>query len=201
MGKIFLVNKIKNTFRFENRNIKINPQRTARYQWLRLVRLKGDPTVIARGIAIGTFVGFTPTIPFHTVLTISFCIILRGHLVAGLITSVLVSNPLTIPFQYYLSWKVGTIITGSSISWGYVKNLMNLTHNINILEAIELIYINSISSTASLLLGGIILSLPLAIIIYFLSLHLYINRKKKTNKTPAKNDHNDSKSIEENCYK
>jgi len=39
---------------------KIEPQRTARYYYLKFIRLKGDPAMLARGVAVGVFIGITP---------------------------------------------------------------------------------------------------------------------------------------------
>ena len=38
---------------------KIQPQRAARYYYLRFIRLQGDPHTLARGVAIGLFIGVT----------------------------------------------------------------------------------------------------------------------------------------------
>ncbi|MBW1719170.1 MAG: DUF2062 domain-containing protein [Deltaproteobacteria bacterium] len=194
MGQLVPANKVKNIFRFGKRDPGISPGRTMRYQWLRLVRLRGDPFILARGVAIGTFIGLTPTIPFHTILTIFFCAVARGHLVAGLVVTLLVSNPFTIPLQYYISWKVGTILTGSSLSWEHVKYLMGLARDASIFEAVKLIYINSFRSMISVLLGGIFFSLPFAITAYFLALHIYVRRQKRRANRLLKTNPNDSKS-------
>ena len=87
--------------------MKLEPRRTARYYYLRFIRLKGDPSVLARGVAVGTFIGITPTIPFHTVMALGLSFILRGSKVAALLATFLVSNPLTFFPQYYLSWQIG----------------------------------------------------------------------------------------------
>ena len=197
MGELVPVNKVKNILHFAKKDKGISPGRTVRYQWLRLVRLRGDPFVLARGIAIGTFIGLTPTIPFHTILTIFFCAVARGHLVAGLVVSLLVSNPFTIPLQYYISWKVGTILTGSSLSWEHVKDLMGLARDKSMFEAVKLIYINSFRSMISVLLGGIVFSLPFAIASYFSALYLYIQRQKRRMNHLLKTNHNDPESSKE----
>jgi len=197
MGELVPVKKRKNILHFAKRDKGISPGRTVRYQWLRLVRLRGDPFILARGIAIGTFIGLTPTIPFHTILIIFFCAVGRGHLVAGLIVSLLVSNPLTIPLQYYISWKVGTILTGSSFSWEQVKYLMGIAHDVNIFEAVKLIYIDSFRSMVSVLLGGIVFSLPFAIIAYFSALYLYIRYQNRRMNRLIKTKVNDPESSKE----
>ncbi|MBW2465955.1 MAG: DUF2062 domain-containing protein, partial [Deltaproteobacteria bacterium] len=97
--------------------MKLEPRRAARYYYLRFIRLRGEPSVLARGIAVGTFIGITPTIPFHTILALLFSFILRGSKVAALLASVLVSNPLTFFPQYYFSWKIGNWFTPGNHSW------------------------------------------------------------------------------------
>jgi len=201
MGELIPANKKRNIISSGKEDKGISPGRTARYQWLRLLRLRGDSFVLARGVAIGVFVGLTPTIPFHTILVIFFCAVGRGNLVAGLFVSLLVSNPMTIPLQYYVSWKVGTILTGSSLSWEHVKYLMDLAHDTSIFEAVKLIYINSFRSMISVLFGGIVFSLPFAIISYFSALYLYGRRQKRRMNRVIKNNHDDSKSSKETFHK
>jgi uncharacterized protein (DUF2062 family) len=83
--------------------MKFQPGRTAKYYYLRFLRLRGKPGELARGVAIGIFVGITPTIPFHTILALILAMILRGSKIAALLATVLVSNPLTFVSQkYYL---------------------------------------------------------------------------------------------------
>jgi hypothetical protein len=42
-------------------------RRILRYQWLKFLRLQEDPRKLAWGMALGVFIGITPTIPFHLV--------------------------------------------------------------------------------------------------------------------------------------
>ena len=50
---------------------------------LKAKRLEGDPHFIALGLAIGVFVGFTPTIPFHTVLAVALAFLFKGSKAAA----------------------------------------------------------------------------------------------------------------------
>ncbi|MEN8231610.1 MAG: DUF2062 domain-containing protein, partial [Thermodesulfobacteriota bacterium] len=104
--------------------MKLEPRRAARYYYLRFIRLRGHPSVLARGVAVGTFIGITPTIPFHTILTLFFAFILRGSKVTALLAAVVVSNPLTFFLQYYFSWKIGNWFTPADHSWGEVESLL-----------------------------------------------------------------------------
>ena len=85
---------------FKNRAYRI------RYLWNRLKEEAKDPHQAALGVALGVFIGFTPTIPFHTILAIILARVLNGSQIAAAL-GVWVSNPLTIPPLYWSSFKVG----------------------------------------------------------------------------------------------
>ncbi len=170
---------LKTTLSPSERGIRLNPKRAFRYYMIRLLRLRGDPFELARGISIGIFVALTPTIPFHTILTVTFCTIGRGNLLAGVIASLLISNPITIPLQYLIAWKLGTMLTGTSFSWQRIKHLMDMIHHAGIFGAAKLIYMQGFKLVGSMLVGGVALALPCAIIVYFLFLYLYMRRKKR----------------------
>src|SRR5210317_1471269 len=97
--------------------MKLEPQRAARYYYLRFIRLRGKPSELARGIAVGTFIGITPTIPFHTILALICASLLRSSKIAAVLATFVVSNPLTFFLQYYFSWKIGTWFTSREHSW------------------------------------------------------------------------------------
>lgn len=66
----------------------------------RFLSLSGEPRDIARAIALGIFIGVTPTIPFHTALVMVSCLLFRQNITAAVLGATIVSNPLTIPFLY-----------------------------------------------------------------------------------------------------
>jgi len=78
-------------------------RRVLRYQWLKLLRLQEDPRKIAWGMALGVFVGVTPTIPFHTVIALSLAALLRVSPVTAFI-GIQVGNPLTVPAFYLAAY-------------------------------------------------------------------------------------------------
>ncbi|MDA3785874.1 MAG: DUF2062 domain-containing protein, partial [Deltaproteobacteria bacterium] len=91
--------------------------RLIKYHYLRFLRLPGNPRSIARCIAVGIFIGITPTIPLHTLLVLAFCLLFKASKVAGVLASMVVSNPFTVVFQYYLSWRMGSVIFPDLLSW------------------------------------------------------------------------------------
>ena len=160
--------------------MKLEPYRAARYYYLRFIRLRGHPSILARGVAIGAFIGITPTIPFHSVLAIVFALILRGSKVAALLTTILVSNPITLLPQYYFSWQIGNWLTPGEHSWeevsGLIESIINGGKYSETLTALGEI---GLDSFMILLGGGIVLALPFTIAFYFVSYSMFKSIKKK----------------------
>ncbi|MBV9576570.1 MAG: DUF2062 domain-containing protein [Gammaproteobacteria bacterium] len=67
---------------------------------------------VARGVAVGLFVGIIPALPFQTLLTISIAILLRANLPAALLVS-WISNPLTLLPIAYFTYLVGNWVLGN----------------------------------------------------------------------------------------
>jgi len=78
----------------------------------RFISLEGEPKAIAMGMALGVFVGVTPTIPLHTALIILLSIIFKQNISAAYLGSWLVSNPVTIPILYYSQYELGVHLLG-----------------------------------------------------------------------------------------
>ena len=76
----------------------------------RFISLKGEPGEIAAGMAIGVFVGVTPTIPFHTVSIIFLCLLFRQNMTAAILGATCVSNPVTIPLFYLAQYELGRFL-------------------------------------------------------------------------------------------
>ena len=78
----------------------------------KFITLKGEPSQIAAGLALGVFVGVTPTIPFHTALIIVLGLLFRQNITAGYLGSWMISNPLTIPPLYVSQYELGRFLLG-----------------------------------------------------------------------------------------
>ncbi|AFY79945.1 DUF2062 domain-containing protein [Oscillatoria acuminata] len=81
-------------------------QRFWRYYYWRLVRQKGSPEFLARGLAAGVFAGLFPLFGLQTILGVALAILFRGNkwmAVAG----TWVSNPLTYGPIFWLNFEVG----------------------------------------------------------------------------------------------
>jgi uncharacterized protein len=71
--------------------------------------LKGGSETIARGIAIGLFIGLTPTVGFQTILMITACILFAGNFPAAFATS-FISNPFTMAPIYWSFHELGEAV-------------------------------------------------------------------------------------------
>jgi uncharacterized protein len=138
--------------------------------WSRAKKLKGDPHYVAMGMAIGVFIGATPTIPFHTVLAVGLAFLLRASKPAAVI-GVWFSNPFTIPFLYLASYKSGRLLLGNGIPY-------DLKYD-SILELTKA----GIDVTLAMLTGGVIIGILPAIAAYIAAKKIFIKiRLVKQNK-------------------
>jgi uncharacterized protein (DUF2062 family) len=133
-------------------------KRTLRYHWLKFLRLQDDPRKLAWGMALGIFIGITPTVPFHLVSILFLAPLLRISPVTAFL-GIQICNPLTLAPFYLAAYKVGNFILHrgaplrlpESYTW---DNLM------------ELLWRGGLA----LQVGGVILAIPPAVASYFLTL-------------------------------
>jgi uncharacterized protein (DUF2062 family) len=145
-------------------------KRALRYHWLKFRRLQDDPQQIAGGMALGVFIAFTPTIPFHTVAALSLAALLRVSPVTAFL-GIQLSNPLTIPPMYLAAYKVGRFLLhgGQPLAYPATFDFHAWLHVLG-------------QGGAALQVGGVIIALPPAIAAYFLTLwgvRRYRRRKTK----------------------
>ena len=166
-----------------------DPRRIIKYFYIRFIRLQGDPEFLARGTALGVFIGITPTIPFHTVLALTISYIFRASRIAALLATVAVSNPITFFFQYYFSWRIGTWLTGSDLSWDRINAVLEILISHSGFKAgISALGSLGWSTITALVLGGCLLAAPFALISYFFSLRFFSIIKNKREKRKLKRD-------------
>ena len=72
-----------------------------------LIRLRGSPQAIARGMAIGMIVAFTPTIGFQTLITLGVATLLNANRPVSIVPTWL-TNPFTIPPVYAFTYYLGS---------------------------------------------------------------------------------------------
>ncbi|MBI5970357.1 MAG: DUF2062 domain-containing protein [Deltaproteobacteria bacterium] len=84
-------------------------KRRIRYHYFKILRLDDPPERIARGAAIGVFMGIFPTFGAGSLLALAAAFVLKANKAASVIGS-LIMNPLTSVFFWTLSAVIGAAI-------------------------------------------------------------------------------------------
>lgn len=126
----------------------------------RFVRLRGEPRELALGMALGLFLGLTPTIGFQIVLAVFFASLFKWSKLTA-VAGVWITNPLTAPVVYGMTYLTGAKILG-------LKNSFSLADGLS-LDTISLMLQKTPELILALTVGGITLGLPLAAAGYYVT--------------------------------
>jgi len=134
----------------------------------RFLSLNGRPEEIARAMALGVFIGVTPTIPFHTALIMVICLLFRQNITAAVLGATIISNPLTIPFLYLAQYEIGRIMLGISENPFIITN-----YDINTILEIgwHILY--------PLMVGGLLLAVVFTVPSYFITYHAVVKLRNR----------------------
>lgn len=139
-----------------------------RYYYDQCISLKGEPTTIAFGLAIGVFVGVTPTIPFHSAIIVMIGFLFRQNITAAYLGSWIISNPITIPFLYLSQYELGHALLGLA---PYEFRLTDYSLAVLSAQGWQTLY--------PLLTGGLIMAPLFAVPAYFISHRLIMAGRAK----------------------
>ncbi len=85
--------------------------RALSYILIRLRRLPDPPHKIARGIAAGIFICFTPFFGLHIILAMLLAFVMQGNILAAILATFF-GNPITFPIIATISVKLGLWMLG-----------------------------------------------------------------------------------------
>lgn len=137
----------------------------------RLFALKGEPKVVARGFALGSFVGMLPFPGFQMLISATLASFLRYNKTAA-IAGVFNTNLATGVFIFGFNFWLGKNILGIESSF-QMPNQINLSFAKTVIEAGSDVFL-------SLLLGGCITGILSMFLGYYISLSI-LTRKIKAN--------------------
>ena len=126
----------------------------------RFIKIRGEPRNIALGFALGLFVGMSPTMGFQIAIAVFFAALFKWNKISAAI-GVWITNPVTAPFIYGITYVTGTKLLG--IKTAYILNAeihLDTVHKI-LHKAPEIFW--------ALIIGGVIVGLPLAVAGYYIS--------------------------------
>lgn len=97
--------------------------------FVRFVRLRGLPEEIAKGVALGIFIGMTPTFGFQMAIALFFAYLLKENRLAAIL-GVWITNPVTAPVIYSIEYEMGRILLSlpraslpAEFTWGAYADL------------------------------------------------------------------------------
>ena len=83
--------------------------RSVKYVWKRLGRLRATPHAVALGCAAGVFASFTPFMGFHFIVAAILAWVIGGNLIASALGTFF-GNPLTFPFIWLSTYNLGGVL-------------------------------------------------------------------------------------------
>jgi len=124
----------------------------------RFLSIRGRPREIALGLALGIFIGMTPSVGIQMALAVFMAALFKWNKISAA-TGVWITNPLTAPLIYSINYLIGARLL--EIKRGY-----SLTPEISIARMSHMLH-NAPETFWALILGGVILGLPLAVAGYY----------------------------------
>ena len=125
----------------------------------RFLKIRGKPREIARGFALGLFVGMTPFFGLHTVIAVPLAALFKWNKISAAI-SVWFTNAATAPIIYSITYLVGARIIG-------IQKGFNWT-DINSFSSVYQLILKTPEIVWAMIVGGVVLGLPLSIAGYYI---------------------------------
>ncbi len=123
----------------------------------KIFKIDDSPEKIARGFALGTFIGLTPFIGLQLPISVSIAQICKWNKFAAGI-AVYNTNVLTGPFLFGLNYLIGSALIGTENSTNFSTGTVS--------QLVSTILHSGYSFFLSLIIGGIITGIPSALIAY-----------------------------------
>jgi uncharacterized protein (DUF2062 family) len=139
----------------------------------KLLNLRDAPHALAGGVAIGMFIGFTPLFGLKTLLCLGLAFVLRCNPIAAVISVSL--HDVVTPF-----WPV-LLEMEYKIGWEFLRRIQEAPAEVQSMH----FHIQDVMKWTTfftiglpLLVGSMFLSIPAAIIAYFVTLPIFHRREK-----------------------
>lgn len=149
-------------------------KRVTKLYWLKVLRIRSEPEVVARGVACGVFAGWLPAIPVlpvQIIMAMLLSFVFRGSKIAAF-TATWISNPFNWVIFYIIEYKVGSFFS----PFGDLN--LNISFD-NLQEAATQLAAVSWKGLVVMYIGGALLGLPSAFASYFIALPLIRNYRRR----------------------
>jgi uncharacterized protein (DUF2062 family) len=126
----------------------------------RFLKIRGQPREIALGFALGLFVAMTPTMGFQIAIAVFLATLLKCNKISAAL-GVWITNPITAPFIYGACYLIGH-------QFYHVPKSQLLPKDLGV-RSFYLMFQKAPDIFIALIIGGVIIGLPLAIVGYYFS--------------------------------
>ena len=141
--------------------------------YAKIVRDDGSPSYIARGWAIGMFIGCVIPMSAQLVISIPLSFVLRGSKI-GAALGTFITNPVTVLFIYPAQCWVGNKIIGGDLTWEATEKA---ARGIVKLDFSGFLHLGG-DLIASFFIGGFLLAAVCTPITYFGVYHLVVRYRR-----------------------
>ncbi|BAU29227.1 hypothetical protein DFP93_1176 [Aneurinibacillus soli] len=149
--------------------------RKLKYQYLKLLRSQGAPSIIARSFSLGIFIEFLtlPTLGAAFLLLYPLIRLVRGSFAASLIGFIM--GKFVLPVFFVLNMSVGNFIVGKKLDHQHVNGHL---HHHSFLSAVQFVKEKGITLFVGSAVNGTVTAI-LCYILVFYGLQFYRKRKEK----------------------
>ncbi|MBS1371060.1 MAG: DUF2062 domain-containing protein [Lentisphaeria bacterium] len=166
----------------KRRGLAAKCRRIVKYYYLRVMRNSGSPEYIARGVAIGIFVGFFFPIGFQSVPAILLAFLLKGAKIPAFILT-FHSNYVTSFFFYPIQCCVGSFLIFNPIRWQVLtERLRNLLDR----QTLDALFELGTPLVLSFFAGGLFFGILTAVPGYYLTVRLVVRFRERRMKRRIK---------------
>ncbi len=144
--------------------------RIGKFLYYKVLRIPASPQMIARGLAVGVFMGLMPLLPIQTLCAVVMAVLLSGSKIAAAIGT-WVSNPLNYVPLYIAYYSIGEFLLP-------FHEQGPPTEQIGLIE----FFTNSPKLLTIMLTGGFVLALPCSLLTYFITVRIIRTYQEKRQK-------------------
>ena len=150
-------------------------RRKLRILYLKLVKQSGTPESIARGVAIGFFIGFLIPIGGQMIIATLLAFTFKARKIPA-IACTWITNPWTIPFIYPFQCFLGAKLIGDDLTFKGINKLISIFIKEHTFESFTNM---GTEIVIPFFIGGLFIGLIAAFGSYFASLGMIVSHEKR----------------------
>lgn len=143
--------------------------------YTKILRQAGEPSYIARGVALGLLVGWVIPMGFQIVIVLPLAFVFRAAKIPAIVFT-FVSNHFTVFFLYPLQCWLGSLVLRGGLTYDSLADMMKkiiaALEKASMREAWEQFSTLGMQVITAFFAGGLLLGVPSAVLGYFVTLCL-----------------------------